>query len=99
MDETLFTQYFLPVTISGCLIIGNEWIKEYLYKRHQRKKYKKWKEIWEITLKHGPGSVIVFEETDEIIYELLWEGMVEFDEIGNLMTKQTKLPERLDPRF
>lgn len=58
--------------LSGILIILNEWLKRYLDKKHKKKMFELWREIYNTST-----SGKEFSQPDPILYELLKDELIE----------------------
>lgn len=72
----------LPALLPASLIIGNEWLKRWFDKRREKQKLGLWKVI--LCFSRKPGTLCPAKELPlDTIYELLRDGLIEFDLSGD----------------
>lgn len=99
---SLFAKYptLLPILISGILIITNDWLKDLQNQHQQWEKYLVW-QILNTSQKHDFSKSWNFsnlpKEVQTPIYELLRDGIIGQNDVGNITLKLNTdpLPERL----
>ncbi|MDA8170483.1 MAG: hypothetical protein M0Z48_01460 [Nitrospiraceae bacterium] len=68
--------------VSGGLIILNEWVKRFFQKRHEKKKFKLWRKIFNEGIM---GKVVIVEKKEDppdLLYELHKDGVIIFGEVS-----------------